>query len=124
VARTDAGRSFSEDGSTLTLSGQVKRAFSSPSGATADSVPSSTDQSSSNDGTTSSVAAHTQTEAAVSADATHQPLYSERWSGTFARSLRFPQLVDSEGTKASLVDGVLSIVVPKRVGTQKAVQIE
>ena len=38
---------------------------------------------------------------------------SERSVGSFARSFSFPQRVDQEAVKASLKDGILSIVVPK-----------
>lgn len=46
---------------------------------------------------------------------THEPNYwfSERSVGSFARSFSFPQRVDQEAVKASLKDGILSIVVPK-----------
>jgi len=39
--------------------------------------------------------------------------FSERSVGSFARSFSFPQRVDQEAVKASLKDGILSIVVPK-----------
>ncbi len=39
--------------------------------------------------------------------------YSERRVGEFARSFKFPSRVDQEAVKASLKNGVLSIVVPK-----------
>jgi HSP20 family protein len=38
---------------------------------------------------------------------------SERSVGSFARSFSFPQRVDQEAVRASLKDGILSIVVPK-----------
>jgi HSP20 family protein len=38
---------------------------------------------------------------------------SERSVGSFARSFSFPQRVDQEAVKASLKDGILSIIVPK-----------
>ncbi|GAB7323487.1 hypothetical protein MBLNU13_g05932t1 [Cladosporium sp. NU13] len=38
---------------------------------------------------------------------------SERSVGSFARSFSFPQRVNQEAVKASLKDGILSIVVPK-----------
>jgi HSP20 family molecular chaperone IbpA len=38
---------------------------------------------------------------------------SERSVGQFARTFRFPSRVDQENVKASLKDGILSIVVPK-----------
>lgn len=39
--------------------------------------------------------------------------FSERSVGSFARAFEFPQRVDQENAKASLKDGVLSIIVPK-----------
>lgn len=39
--------------------------------------------------------------------------YSERRVGEFSRSFKFPSRVDQEAVKASLKNGVLSIVVPK-----------
>lgn len=38
---------------------------------------------------------------------------SERSVGEFARSFHFPSKVDQEGVKASMKNGILSIVVPK-----------
>jgi HSP20 family molecular chaperone IbpA len=40
---------------------------------------------------------------------------SERSVGTFARSFQFPSRVDQDNVKASLENGILSIVVPKSV---------
>lgn len=42
----------------------------------------------------------------------------ERAMGTFERSLRFPQHVDSEKIGASFKDGVLTIIVPKAEGAK------
>jgi len=39
---------------------------------------------------------------------------SERVSGEFQRSFSFPATIDQDAVKASLKDGILSIVVPKR----------
>lgn len=38
---------------------------------------------------------------------------AERSSGTFTRSLRFPQYVEGEKIEASFQDGVLTVTVPK-----------
>ncbi|KAK6505011.1 hypothetical protein TWF481_006943 [Arthrobotrys musiformis] len=38
----------------------------------------------------------------------------ERYVGEFQRAFNFPQSVDHEAVKASLKDGILSIVVPKK----------
>ncbi|EWC46487.1 hypothetical protein DRE_04210 [Drechslerella stenobrocha 248] len=40
----------------------------------------------------------------------------ERYVGEFQRAFSFPQSVDHDAVKASLKDGILSIVVPKRTG--------
>jgi HSP20 family protein len=39
--------------------------------------------------------------------------FTERSVGSFARSFSFPQRVDQDNVKASLRDGILSIIVPK-----------
>jgi len=56
-----------------------------------------------------------------------QPTYwvSERSVGEFARSFSFPNPVDHENVKASMKNGILSIVVPKmqKAKTQKRIQI-
>jgi HSP20 family molecular chaperone IbpA len=51
----------------------------------------------------------------VSAPTVEQARYwvSERTSGSFSRGFRFPVRIEQEGVKASLKNGILSIVVPK-----------
>jgi HSP20 family molecular chaperone IbpA len=50
---------------------------------------------------------------------------SERSVGEFARTFSFPKQVDQEKVRASLKDGILSIVVPKAVAPQsKRINIE
>lgn len=50
---------------------------------------------------------------------------SERSVGEFARTFSFPSRVDQENVKASLKDGILSIVVPKaQAPTSKRINIE
>jgi HSP20 family protein len=44
--------------------------------------------------------------------------FAERATGSFQRSLRFPQFVDSERISASLDNGVLTITVPKAASAQ------
>jgi len=48
----------------------------------------------------------------------HQYWISERSVGSFERSFNFPARVDQDAVKASLKNGVLSIVVPKAKATQ------
>merc|ERR1712137_1383153 len=50
---------------------------------------------------------------------------SERSVGSFARSFSFPQRVDQDAVKASLKDGILSIIVPKaQAPANRRIQIE
>ncbi|EMC95593.1 hypothetical protein BAUCODRAFT_122900 [Baudoinia panamericana UAMH 10762] len=50
---------------------------------------------------------------------------SERSVGTFSRQFSFPDRVDADNVKASLKDGILSIVVPKATApTTKRIQIQ
>merc|ERR1712137_1524075 len=50
---------------------------------------------------------------------------SERSVGSFARSFSFPQRVDQDAVKASLKDGILSIIVPKaQAPAKRRIQIE
>jgi len=50
---------------------------------------------------------------------------SERSVGEFARTFSFPKQVDQENVKASLKNGILSIIVPKAVAPQsKRINIE
>ena len=49
---------------------------------------------------------------------------SERSVGSFRRVFRFPSLVDTDGVKASLEHGILSMVVPKRKVEKKKITIE
>jgi HSP20 family molecular chaperone IbpA len=61
--------------------------------------------------------------------AKHEPQHhywvSERSVGEFARSFSFPNPVDHDNVKASMKNGILSIVVPKmqKAKTQKRIQI-
>jgi HSP20 family molecular chaperone IbpA len=45
-----------------------------------------------------------------------RPLLNERQIGECQRSFTFPSEVDADDMKASLADGLLRIVVPKKVG--------
>jgi len=64
---------------------------------------------------TTSVAPSQSQEGAHNEQQSEGPNYwiSERSVGSFARSFSFPQRVDQDAVKASLKDGILSIVVPK-----------
>jgi len=58
-------------------------------------------------------------------DPQHTYWVSERSVGEFARSFSFPNPVDHENVKASMKNGILSIVVPKmqKAKVQKRIQI-
>ncbi|KAK5212850.1 hypothetical protein LTR41_001798 [Exophiala xenobiotica] len=58
-------------------------------------------------------------------DPQHTYWVSERSVGEFARSFAFPTRVDHENVKASLKNGILSVVVPKlqKVNTSKKIEI-
>ncbi|KAL8896848.1 MAG: hypothetical protein Q9192_002872 [Flavoplaca navasiana] len=49
---------------------------------------------------------------------------SERSIGEFRRTFSFPGKVDQEAVKASLKDGILSVVVPKAAKQQKKIAVE
>jgi len=54
-------------------------------------------------------------ETAVAQQDPNRPRYliSERFSGSFHRSFQFPSRIDQDAVKASMKNGVLTIVVPK-----------
>lgn len=56
----------------------------------------------------------------------HTYWVSERSVGEFARSFHFPSRVDHDHIKASLKDGILSVVIPKlkKVDTSRRIAIE
>lgn len=58
--------------------------------------------------------------------AEHTYWLTERSVGEFARSFAFPNRVDQDNVKASLKDGILSVVVPKlkKSGETRKIQIE
>jgi len=67
-----------------------------------------------------------ETQDVAEAPKTQKPRYwvSERSVGQFARTFSFPSRVDQENVKASLKDGILSIVVPKATAPHKRINIE
>lgn len=54
----------------------------------------------------------------------HKYWVSERSVGEFQRTFSFPGKVDQEAVKASLKDGILSIVVPKAAKQERKIAIE
>jgi HSP20 family protein len=64
-------------------------------------------------------------EAATQNDGANKCWVSERSVGSFHRSFAFPARVDQDAVKASLKNGILSVVVPKRGGeVRRRVEIE
>ena len=63
-------------------------------------------------------------QAPKSAEPSYKYWVSERYSGQFERRFNFPGKVDQDAVKASLKDGILSVVVPKAVRTEKKITIE
>ncbi|KEF60345.1 uncharacterized protein A1O9_01905 [Exophiala aquamarina CBS 119918] len=59
------------------------------------------------------------------ADPQHYYWVSERSVGEFARSFNFPNPIDHENVKASMKNGILTVVVPKteKAKSQKRIQI-
>ncbi|KAF2003446.1 heat shock protein-like protein 30 [Amniculicola lignicola CBS 123094] len=67
----------------------------------------------------------TQTKEVKKAEPAHKYWVSERSVGEFHRSFSFPGKVDQENVKASLKNGILSIVVPKgKVVRGRKVEVE
>ena len=51
-------------------------------------------------------------------------MHSERYAGSYVRSVYIPQNCDQEAIKARLQDGVLELVVPKVVEKKKEISID
>ena len=51
-------------------------------------------------------------------------IFSERSTGQFQRTFSFPGKVDQEAVKASLKNGILSVVVPKAARQERKIAIE
>lgn len=59
-----------------------------------------------------------------SADPSYKYWVSERSVGQFERRFSFPGRVDQEAVKASLANGILSVIVPKAIRAEKKIIIE
>lgn len=59
-----------------------------------------------------------------SADPSYKYWVSERSVGQFERRFSFPGRVDQEAVKASLANGILSVIVPKAIRAEKKIVIE
>jgi HSP20 family protein len=71
-----------------------------------------------------SQAADTQAVTTKPAEPNYKYWVSERSTGTFERRFSFPGRVDQEAVKASLKNGILSVIVPKAVRAEKKITIE
>ena len=60
----------------------------------------------------------------TSAEPDYKYWVSERSVGEFSRRFEFPGRVDQESVKASLKNGILSVIVPKAVRAEKKITIE
>ncbi len=50
--------------------------------------------------------------------------YSERFSGGYSRAVHLPETIDRENIKAAMVDGVLTITIPKHNHANKEIVVE
>ena len=66
----------------------------------------------------------TSTPAVDKADPDYKYWVSERSVGQFERRFSFPGQVNQEAVKASLVNGILSVIVPKSIRKEKKITIE
>jgi len=107
----DAAETESTSGSTNFQKASVEDEETATTTSTTDASPVDTPAET----PTASVAPSQSQEVAQNEQQSEGPNYwlSERSVGSFARSFSFPQRVDQEAVKASLKDGILSIVVPK-----------
>lgn len=71
-----------------------------------------------------SQAADTQAVITKPAEPKYKYWVSERSTGTFERRFSFPGRVNQEAVKASLKNGILSVIVPKAVRAEKKITIE
>jgi len=66
----------------------------------------------------------TQTTAPKGAEPSYRYWMSERSVGQFERRFSFPGKVDQDAVKASLKEGILSVIVPKAVRSEKKIIIQ
>ncbi|RVD82488.1 uncharacterized protein DFL_006914 [Arthrobotrys flagrans] len=100
------------DENTLVVKGRVERNTETGSPSTKSHAPSVEEEG----GTSASVtkAPGTSTEVEKKQENGDKYWIRERYVGEFQRAFSFPHSVDHEAVKASLKDGILSIVVPKK----------
>ena len=111
---------FTEEGKVLTLSGKL--ASSRIANATGNATtPITVDGAEAATATSVEANAGTTTPAADSSEALTESAegaarttwITERFAGTFARSLRFPHAIDVTAVKARFAEGVLTLTAPK-----------
>ncbi|RKF65272.1 30 kDa heat shock protein [Golovinomyces cichoracearum] len=96
------------DASTLMIKGRSERSYSNGSGA-----GQSTDTGANTSADTSSDKNSVQKKGNEHTDAGDKYWVMERTVGEFSRSFGFPAQIDQDAVKASMKNGILSVVVPK-----------
>lgn len=120
------------DENTITIKGRTERYHESgdkPASTAADAQTQQTDPEPAETNEESTEVATTQPGSGDVAKANqdgHHYWVSERTVGSFARSFSFPSTVDQDAIKASLKNGILSVVVPKleKKPTSRRITIE
>jgi len=120
------------DENTITIKGRTERHYESsdrPSSTATDVQPQKADTQLGESNEESKEVATTQqgsTNVTTANQDGHHYWVSERTVGSFARSFSFPSTVDHDAIKASLKNGILSIVVPKmeKKPTSRRITIE
>ncbi|RHZ49833.1 Hsp20/alpha crystallin family protein [Aspergillus thermomutatus] len=109
IAQKDIEIEFS-DNETLVIKGRVEREYHSGTPEQATQEPSDKQKES-----TEVVQSGDKQVSKADDKAKHRYWVSERSVGEFHRTFQFPTPVDQDNVKASLKNGILSIVVPKKV---------
>ncbi|KAI1616427.1 HSP20-like chaperone [Exophiala viscosa] len=133
IAQKDVSIEFADE-QTLTIKGRtehVREEGQKPGTGAAESQKQG-DQPAQQEGGQQTQNGHSSTQVATTGGkevGKHQPEHTywvtERSVGEFARSFSFPNRVDQENVRASLKNGILSVVVPKlqKVNTSRKVEI-
>ncbi|KAL4895308.1 HSP20-like chaperone [Aspergillus ambiguus] len=115
IAQKDVDIEFT-DHQTLVIKGRTEREYHTPEGGEEQSAP---------EGESSEVAKTGEKQVTKAGRPKHHYWVSERSVGEFHRTFSFPTRVDQENVKASLKNGILSVVVPKASApTGKKITIE
>lgn len=101
------------DASTLTIKGRSERSYSHGPGASKGAISDGTDAGSGTGTGTSTDKNSVQKKSSESPDGSDKYWVMERNVGEFSRSFGFPTQIDQDAVKASMKNGILSIVVPK-----------